>query len=221
MCRFWVPSKGQSSTSQAWSCVLVLVFLPCCTYVAFFPLARSYLLVSFLACMLCFSTCILHTLLLALARMPGIGRLLGFPCSYQPALCPPSLCLCIHFPCFSVLHNWDGNLWAGVHPLTSGLVDIRDLGLLRLFEFLFLYGLMALTHRWQNRHLGVPLNSVFPGWTFETSGVIVFWVSFFVARPDPDGPHPSVAKPPPWLLVLLVPFPGDVKLSGWALVVQY
>jgi hypothetical protein len=68
-------------------------------------------------------------------------------------------------------------------PVTSGLVDIRDLGLLRLFQFLFLYGLMALTHRWQNCHLGVPLNSVFPGWTFETSGVIVFWGSFFVARP--------------------------------------
>jgi hypothetical protein len=31
------------------------------------------------------------------------------------------------------------------------------------------YGLMALTHRWQNRHR-VPLNSVFPGWTFETAG---------------------------------------------------
>jgi hypothetical protein len=30
-------------------------------------------------------------------------------------------------------------------PLTSGLLDIRDLGLLRLFEFFS--GLMALTHR--------------------------------------------------------------------------
>ena len=53
--------------------------------------------------------------------------------------------------------------------LTSGLVDIRDLDLLRLFEFLYFSGLMALTHRWQNRHR-VPLNSVFPGWTFETAG---------------------------------------------------
>jgi hypothetical protein len=34
----------------------------------------------------------------------------------------------------------------------SGLVDIRDLGLLCLFELF--PGLMALTHRWQNLHLG-------------------------------------------------------------------
>ena len=30
-------------------------------------------------------------------------------------------------------------------------------------SYAYNYGLMALTHRWQNRHLRVPLNSVFPG----------------------------------------------------------
>ena len=37
-------------------------------------------------------------------------------------------------------------------------------------SYAYNYGLMALTHRWQNRHLRVPLNSVFPDWTFETPG---------------------------------------------------
>ena len=108
MCRSWVTSTEQSSTSPAWSYVLVLVFLACCPHVAFFLLACSSLLVSFLACMLlCFSACILHTCLLPLARMPGIVRLLCFPSSCQPCLsvllplpvCPP----CPYFACCALL----------------------------------------------------------------------------------------------------------------------
>ena len=96
-------------------------------------------------------------------------------------------------------------------------MDILDLGLLRLFEFLFFYGLMALTHRWQDRHLGVPLNSVFLVDFRDLGTDRLLGVLFLL--PWVEGPHPSVANPPPWLLVLLVPFPGGVKLSGWALVV--
>jgi hypothetical protein len=41
-------------------------------------------------------------------------------------------------------------------------------------------------------------------WTFATSAYFVFSSSFLLWV---DGPHPSVAKLPPWLLVFLVSFP--------------
>ena len=42
-------------------------------------------------------------------------------------------------------------------------------------SYAYPYGLMALTHRWQNRQILVPLNSVFPGWTFETYSLWDYW----------------------------------------------